>query len=317
MKPIIAFPFRHHASLVSPEAKQKLLDAGFDVLCNDTGEKLSWEEQLGMIKDAFGVVAGTEKYDAEMLSHCRNLRVIIRFGVGTDNFDLDAMKKLGIRVGVIANYNAVAEFALTLILSVMKNIPAYDDEVRKAGWGRYPMWELSGKTVGVIGFGRIGRRFCELLTGFNVKILVHDPYISGECIEQFGANTATFDEVLSKSDVISLHMPANAETKHIINAEAISKMKDGVFFVNTSRGALVDENALVQGLKNGRIRGAGLDVYEQEPVKPGNPLYKTDNTVLAPHVSALTYETNYNASMTCVQSMINVLNGGSPVYPVI
>ena len=112
-------------------------------------------------------------------------------------------------------------------------------------------------------------------------------------------------------------MPANAETKHIINAEAISKMKDGVFFVNTSRGALVDENALVQGLRTGRIRGAGLDVYEQEPVKPGNPLYETDNTVLAPHVSALTYETNYNASMTCVQSMINVLNGGSPVYPVI
>ena len=97
MKPIIAFPFRHHASLVSPEAKQKLLDAGFDVLCNDTGEKLSWEEQLGMIKDAFGVVAGTEKYDAEMLSHCRNLRVIIRFGVGTDNFDLDEIGRASCR----------------------------------------------------------------------------------------------------------------------------------------------------------------------------------------------------------------------------
>ena len=94
-------------------------------------------------------------------------------------------------------------------------------------------------------------------------------------------------------------------------------MKDGVFFVNTSRGALVDEMALVEGLRSGKVRGAGLDVYEQEPVKPGNPLYQTDNTVLAPHVSALTYETNYNASMTCVQSMINVLNGGDPVYPVI
>ena len=124
------------------------------------------------------------------------------------------------------------------------------------------------------------------------------------------------EELLSMSDVISLHLPANAETKHIINEEAISKMKDGVFFVNTSRGALVDEKALVAGLRSGKIRGAGLDVYEQEPVKPGNPLYTTDNTVLAPHVSALTYETNYNASMICVRSMINVLNGGDPVFPV-
>ncbi len=317
MKPIIAFPFRHHASLFSQEAKQMMLDAGFNIVCNDTGEKLSREDQLKMVENAFGIVAGTEKYDEEMLSRCKDLKVIVRFGVGTDNFDLVAMKKLGIKVGVIANHNAVAEFALTLILSVMKNIPAYDAEVRKAGWGRYPMVELSGRTVGIIGFGRIGRRFCDLLKGFNVKILVHDPFISAEYIESSGAESVSFDSLLSRSDVISLHLPSNSETKHIIDEEAFSKMKDGVVFVNTSRGALVDEKALIQALQSGKIRGAGLDVYEQEPVKPGNPLYETNNTVLAPHVSALTYETNHNASMTCVQSMINVLNGGDPVYPVI
>lgn len=316
MKPVIAFPFRHHASLVSQEAKQMLLDAGFDIVCNDTGEKLSWEDQLKMIENAFGIVAGTEKYDAEMLSHCNNLKVIIRFGVGTDNFDLEAMKKFGIKVGVIANHNAVAEFALTLILSVMKNIPAYDDEVRKAGWRRYPMWELSGKTVGVIGMGRIGHRFCELLKGFNVRILVHDPYLTADYIESAGGVQVEFDELLMQSDIISLHIPANIETRHIINKESISKMKDGVFLINTSRGALIDETALIEALHSGKIRGAGLDVYEQEPVTPGNPLYESNNTVLAPHVSALTYETNYNAGLTCARSMINVLNGGDPVYPV-
>ena len=283
MKPIIAFPFRHHASLFSQEAKQMMLDAGFNIVCNDTGEKLSREDQLKMVENAFGIVAGTEKYDEEMLSQCKDLKVIVRFGVGTDNFDLEAMKKFGIKVGVIANHNAVAEFALTLILSVMKNIPAYDAEVRRAGWGRYPMVELSGRTVGIIGFGRIGRRFCDLLKGFNVKILVHDPFICAEYIESSGAESVSFDDLLSRSDVISLHLPSNSETKHIIDEKAFSKMKDGVVFVNTS----------------------------------GNPLYETKNTVLAPHVSALTYETIHNASITCVQSMINVLNGGDPVYPVI
>ena len=316
MKPVIAFPFRHHASLVSQEAKQMLLKADFDIVCNDTGEKLSREDQLNMIENAFGIVAGTEKYDAEMLSRCKNLKVIVRFGVGTDNFDLEAMKRLGIKVGVITNHNAVAEFALTLILSVMKNIPAYDDEVRKAGWGRYPMWELSGKTVGVIGMGRIGHRFCELLKGFNVRILVYDPYLTADSIESAGGKKVDFDDLLTQSDIISLHIPANAETKHIINKESISKMKDGVFLINTSRGALIDETALVEALHSGKIRGAGLDVYEQEPVAPGNPLYESNNTVLAPHVSALTYETNYNAGLTCARSMINVMNGGDPVYPV-
>lgn len=317
MKPVVAFPFRHHASLFSPDAKQMLLDAGFEIVCNDTGEKLSWEDQLDMIKDAFGIVAGTEKYDEEMLSHCSNLKTIIRFGVGTDNFDLNAMKKFGIKVGVIENYNAVAEFALTLILSVLKNIPLYDSEVRKAGWGRYPMRELSGKTVGVIGFGRIGRRLCELLKGFGVTILVHDPFISPELVTAAGCRCASMDVLLKTSDIISLHIPATAETKHLINAETIAEMKDGVFIVNTSRGALIDEAALADGLKSGKISGAGLDVYEREPVQPGNPLYELENTVLAPHVSALTYETNYNAGITCVNSMINVLNGGDPVHPVI
>lgn len=314
MKKKVAFPFRHHASLVCAEAKQMLLDAGFELVCNDTGEKLSFEEQHAMIADAFAVIAGTERYDAEMLEGCSELKVIIRFGVGTDNFDLETMKKKGIQVGIISNYNAVAEFALTLILATLKNLPRLDSEVRRGGWGRYPMRELTGKTVGLVGFGRIGKRLAELLKGFDVKILVYDPFLAPEAIIERGAVPASFDEVLACSDVVSLHLPATEATRHIINAESIAKMKDGAYLVNTSRGSLIDESALLEALKSHKLGGAGLDVYEKEPVTAENPLFQLDNDVLAPHVSALTYETNYNAGIICADSIINVLHGERPVH---
>ena len=260
MKKKVAFPFRHHATLVCPEAKQMLLDAGFELVCNDTGEKLSFEEQHAMIADAFAVIAGTERYDAEMLEGCSELKVIIRFGVGTDNFDLETMKKKGIQVGIISNYNAVAEFALTLILATMKNLPLYDAEVRGGGWARYSMRELSYKTVGLMGFGRIGKRLAELLKGFDVKVLAYDPYLPPEVMIERGAEPVSFDELLARSDVVSLHLPATEATRHIINAETIAKMKDGAYLVNTSRGILIDEAALLEALKSHKLGGAGLEV---------------------------------------------------------
>ena len=314
MKKKVAFPFRHHATLVCPEAKQMLLDAGFELVCNDTGEKLSFEEQHAMIADAFAVIAGTERYDAEMLEGCSELKVIIRFGVGTDNCDLETMKKNGIQVGIISNYNAVAEFALTLILATMKNLPLYDAEVRSGGWARYSMRELSYKTVGLMGFGRIGKRLAELLKGFDVKVLAYDPYLPPEVMVERGAEPVSFDELLARSDVVSLHLPATEATRHIINAETIAKMKEGAYLVNTSRGILIDEAALLEALKSHKLGGAGLDVYEKEPVTAENPLFKLDNDVLAPHVSALTYETNYNAGIICANSIINVLHGERPVH---
>lgn len=314
MKRKVVFPFRHQSTLVCPEAKKMLIDAGFYIVCNETGKKLSEVEQHEMIKDAYAIVAGTEKYDAAMLEGCDDLKVIIRFGVGVDNFDLDEIRRKKIYLGTIANHNAVAEFTLTLILSVMKSLPLYDTEVRNGGWGRFRMKELSGKTVGIIGFGRIGRRLAELLTGFGCRILSYDPYQDKNVAKSLNTELVSLDKLLSVSDVISLHMPLTEETRHIINLETIAKMKDGVYFVNTSRGGLVDEKALVESLKSGKIAGAGLDVFEKEPVSPNNPLFTLDNDVLAPHVSALSIETNYNAGIISAQSIINVSNGGKPIY---
>lgn len=311
----VALMTRHHATLICEEARNLLMDAGFEIISNDTGRILNRKEQKELIEDAYAIIAGTEKYDADMLSVCRNLKVVTRFGVGTDNFDLDAMKKMGVQVGVIANHNAVAEFALTLILASMKNLTRYDAVVREGKWSRFPMRELSQKTVGIVGFGRIGRRLAELLAGFDVEILAYDPYMNAAAAAERKVASVSLDELLVRSDVISLHLPSTAETHHMINAKTIGKMKDGAYLINTSRGSLVDEKALYEALVAGKLSGAGLDVYEKEPVSAGNPLFSQENDVLAPHVSALSYETNYNGGIICAKSIIQVRDGGKPLYP--
>ena len=315
MKPIVALPFRHQASLVCDEARMMLEEAGFELVCNRKGVRLPRDEQKAMIEHAYAIIAGTESYDADMLSACKNLKAIIRFGVGTDNFDLPTLRQMGVQIGVIANYNAVAEFALTLILAALKNLPRYDAVVREGKWTRFPMRELTGKTVGIVGFGRIGRRLAELLSGFGVELLAYDPYMDAAAAAERKVVPVTLDELLARADVISLHLPATNETHHIINAETIGKMKDGACLVNTARGSLVDEAALYEALVSGKLLCAGQDVYESEPVAEGNPLFTLSNNVLAPHVSASTMETNYNGGIICARSIIEVSQGGAPLYP--
>lgn len=311
----VALMTRHHATLICQEARDILLDAGFEIISNNTGRILTRDEQKELIKDAYAIVAGTEKYDADMLSVCKNLKVVTRFGVGTDNFDLKAMKEMGVQVGVIANHNAVAEFALTLILASMKNLPRYDAVVRDGKWSRFPMRELSQKTVGLVGFGRIGRRLAELMSGFDVQILAYDPFMDEAAAAERNVTPVGLDELLRRSDVVSLHLPSTKETHHMINAETISKMKDGAYLINTARGSLIDEKALHDALVSEKLAGVGLDVYEQEPVTANNPLFALENDVLAPHVSALSYETNYNGGIICAQSIVRVHDGGKPLYP--
>ena len=312
----IAMPSRNYKKIICEEAFQTLRDAGFELVCNDAGRILTREEQKEMISDAYGIITGTESYDADMLSACQECKVICRLGVGTDNYDLKTMKEMGIQVGIISNSNAVAEFALMLILSAMKKLHKHDMGVRRGEWVRYDTNELTGKTVGLVGYGRIAKRLSVLLRVFDTTILAYDPYLTEEQAEVYGVKKVSFEELLIKSDVVSAHVPSTAETFHMFNSETFDKMKDGAYFINTSRGTLVDEAALYQALQSGKLSGAGIDVYEHEPVTADNPLFTLDNIVCTPHCAALTAETNYNAGMICAQSIINVLHGEKPLYPV-
>lgn len=314
---IVAMPFRHHATHVCEEARRMLTDAGFVLRCNDTGRVLSPEEQHEMIRDAYAVIAGTERYPREMLEGCDDLRVILRFGVGCDNFDLDAMRDKGIRVGVISNCNAVAEFTVMLMLGAIKSASRAERAVRRGEWARFPMRELRGRTIGLIGFGRIGRRVAELLSGFGVTLLVADPYADAATVGQYHAEAVDADTLLARADVVSLHLPLTDGTRHFLNTERIARMRDGAILVNTARGALVDEAALLSALQSGKLFAAGLDVYEHEPIRADDPLLRQENTVLSPHCAAITHETNYNGGLTCAESILRVADGGDPIYPVL
>ena len=315
MKPVVALPFRSQKTLFCQEARQMLLCAGFQLRCNETGRHLDGEELKEMIHDAFAVVAGTEKYSAEVLAAAPDLKAVIRFGVGTDNFDMAAMAEKGLEVGTITNHDSVAEFALTLMLSLLKNLPRLDSAVREGVWARLPMGELRGKTVGILGFGRIGRRLAELLRGFGVTLLASDPYVPEEVVRAAGGEKVSVEQLLRRSDIVSLHLPHTPQTENLINAETIAQMKDGAYLVNTARGALVDEQALWEALTTGKLWGAALDVFRQEPVSRDNPLLALENVVAAPHVSALSHETNYNGSLICAESIIRAARGEKPLYP--
>lgn len=315
MKPIVALNSATQANAFCDEARQMLLDAGFELRCNP-GIRPTSDQLKEMVAGAYAIVAGTEKYTAEVLEAADSLKAIIRFGVGTDNFDLAALRKKQVAVGVITNHDAVAEYALTLILSVIKNLPRFDHAARDGQWARFPMRELRGKTVGIVGFGRIGRRLAELLRGFGVELLVYDPFVTHEQVKVYGGRAVSMDDLLACSDVVSLHLPYTAETHRIIGHENLAKMKPGAYLVNTARGPLADEQALYAALTEGRLGGAALDVFEKEPITKDNPLFALENVVVSPHAAALSLETNYNGSLICAQSIIRVYHGEAPLYPV-
>lgn len=317
MKPIVVLPFQSQARAFCQPARQMLLDAGFELRCNETGRRPTPEELQQMLQGAWAVIAGTEKYTAQVLEAADSLKAVIRFGVGTDNFDLPAMKAKGIQVGVISNCNSVAEFTLTLMLGMVKNLPQLDNAARDGQWARFPMREICGKTVGIVGFGRIGRRLAQLLKGFDARILAYDPFIPADAVAAAGAEPATLEQLLAESDIVTLHLPYTPENHHLIGPENLAKMKQGAYLVNTARGALVDEAALHEALVSGKLSGAALDVYESEPISRDNPLFALPNTVFTPHVAALSFETNYNGSLVCAESIIRTYRGQPPVYPVI
>ncbi|HIU15958.1 MAG TPA: phosphoglycerate dehydrogenase [Candidatus Ventricola intestinavium] len=304
--------------LIKENAAARLMHAGFHLVVNGSNavaDRAFLEENIAC---ADAMIAGGERIDSALLSRAERLRVIARYGVGTDNIDIECATRMGIYVTSTmgANANAVAEHALALMLAVQRRIGYYDRAVRQGSWtsGEFP--ELSGKCVGLIGFGHIGRLVARRLSGFEVRLLVCDPYQSGETIRAGGGRPCTLEELLGQSDIVSLHLPATKENEHLIDARRLAGMKRGAFLINTSRGALVDEQALREALLTGQIAGAGLDVLRQEPMRPDHPLFRLDNVLVTPHVAGGSYENHRKAGEMCVQAVLDGLAGIRPVNAV-
>ena len=251
----------------------------------------------------------------ENLAHCR---MIIRYAIGVDNIDLAAASERGIPVVNVPDYgiDEVSTYAVTLLLCAARKLPQTIDMIRRAEWNyaiTKPMYRTAGKTVGLIGFGRIPRAVAKKLSGFDMQILAYDPFVSEESAKELGVKLVSFEELVCQSDYISVHCPLTAQTHHIVNEDVLRAMKKTAFLINTSRGATVDTEALYRACRDGEIAGAAIDVTEQEPLPAGSPLRTLNNLIITPHIAWYTEEAIATLKEKLAQEIIRVYEGGQPI----
>ncbi len=281
--------------------------------------KLSEDEMIEAIQGMEAVFAcDADPLTRRVLESADKLKVISRFGVGYDKVDMEAATELGIAVTVCpVHIVTVAEHAVFLMLSLAKQFPRIDAHVRAGGWREnLRTVEVDQKTVGIVGFGRIGPVSARLLGGWGVRRLVSDPYIPESKITDAGCEPASLDTILREADFITLHCALTEETRHLIGVDEIKKMKESAYLVNTARGQVVDSQALIAALKEGWIAGAGLDVFEQEPLAQDNPLLQAPNLLVTPHIAGWSSESVERIARTAFENGIRVLQGRKPIYAV-
>jgi D-3-phosphoglycerate dehydrogenase len=266
------------------------------------------------------LVRSQVKVTAEILAHASRLVVIGRAGVGVDNVDLEAATKAGIVVVNAPTGNTVsaAEQTITLMLALAHKTAAADASMRRGEWKRssFTGVELRGRTLGVIGLGKIGRAVADRARGLEMNVIGYDPFVTAEQAALHGITLAEVDKILETADVITVHVPLNKATRGMINADNIGKLKPGVMLINVARGGVYDEAAVAQALKDGKIAGAAIDVYETEPPAADNPLFSAPNTVLTPHLGALTAEAQLRVAEEACEQVVDVLAGRSARYAV-
>ena len=278
------------------EALSVLREFAEELVFNTAGKPLSEEELLPLLKDCDGYIAGLDEVTERVMAECPRLKVISRYGAGYDRVDIKAARQYGIKVtntpGV--NAQAVGELAFGLILGLARKIPYLSDETRKGAWVRSTGVELKGKTLGILGFGMEG--------------LAYDPYINEKYCSSHAIEAVSFEELMSRSNVVSLHLPLLESTYHLIDREAIARLPEGAILVNASRGGIVDEDAAYESLKSGKLFGLGLDAFETEPPK-ASKLFEFDNVIATPHTGAHTREATANMAELSIRNLMDVLSG--------
>ncbi|MBO8138618.1 MAG: phosphoglycerate dehydrogenase [Desulfotomaculum sp.] len=279
----------------------------------DIQGKQSEEELIKIIGDYDAIIVrSATKVTAKVLEYAAKLKIIGRAGVGVDNIDLKAATNKGIIVVNAPDGNtiAAAEHTMAMMLALARKIPAATAKLKEGIWDKKAFLgvELRNKVLGIIGLGRIGSAVAKRAMAMEMKIIAYDPYISAENAANLGVELVKLDEVLKEADFITIHMPLTKETWHMINAEALEKVKDGVRIINCARGGIIDEEALYQALESGKVAGAALDVFEKEP-NTDSPLYQLDNFIATPHLGASTVEAQLNVAVDVAKEIADYLQG--------
>lgn len=297
---------------LSEEGIKILEEAGLEVIYKPG---ISYEELLKLIEEVDGLIirSGT-KVTREVVQRSKRLKVIGRAGTGLDNVDLQAANEKGIVVMNVPGGNslAAAEHTIALLLALARKIPQAVSSLKSGKWEKKKFMgvEVNNKTLGIIGLGRIGSIVADRALGLKMKVIAYDPFVTPETAEKKGIELVSFEELLRRSDFITIHTPLTKETYHLIDDKAFSLMKDGVFIINCARGGIIDEEALYRALVSGKVAGAALDVFEKEPIDPNHPLLSLENFIGTPHLGASTVEAQKIVAVEIAKQVVDYLTKG-------
>jgi ribulose-phosphate 3-epimerase len=298
-----------------PAALERLRAAGCELIANPWGRTPSEAELLERIADSDVLVSGTEPVTAAVLAAAPKLKLIAKHGVGYENIDLAAARARSIPVALAggAIIDSVADMAFGLLLALARQIPQGDRAVRGGAWPRMVGVELRGKTLGIVGLGQIGKAVCKRAVGFGMQVIAYDRYPDERFARSWGVGWRELDTLLAEADFVTLHAPASAETRHLIDAAALARMRPGSYLINTARGDLVDEHALLAALRSGHLAGAACDVFEREP--PGaSELLTLEQFIAAPHSAGQTHDGLRRMGEITAENILRVLAGEQPLY---
>jgi D-3-phosphoglycerate dehydrogenase len=281
----------------------------------------SADDILAVARDADAVLVTYAKLPGELLRQLTRCKAIGRFGLGVDNIDIPAAAALGISVNYVPDYcmQEVSDHAMALLLSLVRKVLLSNKLVQSGRWEVppiVPIHRLGGQVLGLVGFGNIPRALAPKAKAFGLRVVAHDPYASADVLAKAGVEGVGFDELLGMSDFVSIHAPLMPATRGLFNADVFARMKPGAFLINTARGPLVDEDALVAALDSGRLGGAALDVVTTEPLAKDSKLIGRDNVILTPHTAFYSVEALEELQTKCATDVARVLSGEKPIYPV-
>jgi D-3-phosphoglycerate dehydrogenase / 2-oxoglutarate reductase len=269
---------------------------------------------------AVAVLVYSGRFDRALITRLPACRLLARCGVGYDNIDVSAARERGIAVSYVPGYGAddVAEQAITLLLGCARRLGRADRSVQAGMWPSYaelgPMRRLRGQALGLLGFGRIAREVAVRAHALGLRVIAHDPFVDPAVGQDLGTGLVPLEQLLAESDFLSVHLPLTPQTRHLVNGQAFALMRPHAYLINTSRGAVVDQAALVAALDSGAIAGAGLDVLEREPPAPGDPLLGRPNVIITPHSAAYTEEALGDVRRTALADVVRVLRGQEPAH---
>jgi len=279
------------------------------------------DDILAVARDADAILVTYAKLPGELLAQLARCKAIGRFGLGVDNIDVSAAAARGIVVTYVPDYcmQEVSDHAMALLLALARKVPFSNKLVQAGRWEMpavAPLRRLEGQVLGLIGFGNIPRALAPKAKAFGLKVVAYDPYAAKDVFASAGVESVSFDDLLARSDFISVHAPLMPATRGLVNAAAFAKMKKGALLINTARGPLVDEAALVAALDSGQLGGAGLDVVTTEPLAKDSPLLGRDNVILTPHTAFYSVEALEELQTKCASDVARVLSGEKAVYPI-